>query len=43
LWDLRQQQCIHVFEVHDDGVWSVAVDPSFTNVYSGNDTFDNIN
>lgn len=35
LWDLRQQQCIHVFEVHDDSVWSLAVDPSFSNVYSG--------
>lgn len=35
LWDLRQQQCIHVFEIHDDSIWSVAADASFSNVFSG--------
>eukprot|EP00959_Pyramimonas_sp_CCMP1952_P262795 5495039-Pyramimonas_sp.AAC.2 len=35
LWDIGQQRCVQTFSMHQDSVWALAVDPSFTKVYSG--------
>ena len=35
LWSLGQQRCIETFRMHEEGVWSLAVDDSFQTVYSG--------
>ena len=35
LWSLGQQRCIETFHVHDEGVWSLAVDEGFSTFYSG--------
>ena len=34
LWSLGQQQCVHTFRIHSDSVWALAVNESFTTVYS---------
>lgn len=35
LWSLGQQRCIATYPAHDKGVWTMAVDESFSKVYSG--------
>ncbi|EFA78170.1 WD40 repeat-containing protein [Heterostelium album PN500] len=36
LWDIGMQRCIHSFDdIHTDSVWSLAVSPTFSHVYSG--------
>lgn len=35
LWSLGQQRCLRTFRVHDEGVWTMAVDSNFQYVYSG--------
>lgn len=35
LWSLGQQRCVETFHVHDEGVWSLAVDENFSCFYSG--------
>ena len=34
LWSVIQQCCIETFRLHDEGVWTVAVDDSFSTFYS---------
>ena len=34
LWSVIQQCCIEAFHLHDEGVWTVAVDDSFSTFYS---------
>ena len=34
LWSIIQQCCIETFRLHDEGVWTVAVDDSFSTFYS---------
>ena len=34
LWSVIQQCCIETFCLHDEGVWTVAVDDSFSTFYS---------
>lgn len=35
LWSLGQQRCIATLRVHDDSVWALQANDSFTTVYSG--------
>ncbi|KAB0390541.1 hypothetical protein E2I00_017560 [Balaenoptera physalus] len=35
LWSLGQQRCIATYRVHDEGVWALQVNDTFTHVYSG--------
>jgi len=35
LWDLRQKKCIKNFYCHKDSIWTLWVDDSFENIYSG--------
>ena len=40
IWSLGQQQCIHTIRTHADSVWSLAVNDSFSTLYSaGRDKF----
>ena len=34
LWSVIQQCCIETFRLHDEGVWTVAVDDNFSTFYS---------
>ena len=34
LWSLGQQRCLETFRVHDEGVWALAADDSFSTVFS---------
>ncbi|XP_054154026.1 WD repeat-containing protein 48-like [Oppia nitens] len=34
-WSLGQQRCVATFRVHDEGVWTLQTNESFTTVYSG--------
>lgn len=35
LWSLGQQRCVATYRVHDDSVWALQANESFTTVYSG--------
>lgn len=35
LWSLGQQRCIATLRVHDDSVWALQANDTFTTVYSG--------
>lgn len=34
LWSLGQQRCIATYKVHEEGVWSLLANDSFTSFYS---------
>ena len=35
LWSLGQQRCIQTIRVHDEGVWALQANDSFSMAYSG--------
>ena len=39
IWDIGMQRCFKTYTTHDDSVWSLAIDPSFTRLFSAGRLF----
>lgn len=34
VWDIRERRCMKTYSIHDDSVWSLAVDQTFSRLFS---------